>query len=115
MVSVEQASARIAEAIKGALAECLPQTAGYDCRVTLFENYRAVEGDAASDGWDPGAHGVIQIAFAGRVEAGDAPGAWGLAAGGLPGALGLRPVKIKGEPLSETILRDRGGLDAPLS
>ena len=118
MASVEQTSARIADAIKGALADCLPQAAGYDVKVTLFENYRVMEGDASSDSWDPAAHGVIHISFAGPAETGDTPvaepGAWGRQARGLPAALGFRPVKIKGEPLSETILRDRGALDYPL-
>ena len=73
MASVEQTSARIADAIKGALADCLPQVVGYDVKVTLFENFRVMEGDASSDSWDPAAHGVIHISFAGPAEIGDTP------------------------------------------
>ena len=116
MPSAEQTSARIAEAIKSALADCLPPTVGYDVQVTLIEHCQPKGSEASSDRRIPAAPGVIQISFAGPVSTGDAPSnvaeslrqdPGGTSAHPPAAAPRFRPVKLRGEPLSETVLRDR--------
>lgn len=71
MKSVEQAAVELADSIKIALAEHLPQTKGYSVEVALYENKRRKRRDASRNSWRPG-QGEIRIFFGAPVSTQDA-------------------------------------------
>ena len=106
-ITLDDVKTELARAIRSKANLYLPHTAGCDVEVEFIENRREKKDaeDAPPWSWNHEV-GEIRIRFVERAPDGEA-GADGAKRYGLWGMEDYVPVEIRGEPLSETVIKAR--------